>query len=124
AIPGYSESGRWQKLNPLKDYTIQQYAGYITLNAPLQQGQAVAIAYRVQSPFGHANDSVYGTFTGTAQPSNVLILKLIKPKSLLPQYRRAWRMLMKNIYPLGGRDIKQTGFQLNIFLNPPGQNPV
>ena len=124
AVPGQSEFGRWQKLQPTKDYVIQPNAGYITMNRSLQDNQALAIAYRVQSPYGHDNDQVYGTFTGTAQPSNVLVLKLIKPKSLNPQYKQAWRLLMKNIYALGGRDIKKAGFQLNIFLNLPGQPPT
>ena len=33
-------------------------------------------------------------------------------------------MQMKNIYSLGGRDIKQAGFELHIYYNPPGQPPV
>ncbi|MGA9408103.1 MAG: cell surface protein SprA [Bacteroidota bacterium] len=122
--PGWIESGRWQKLTPLKDYNIQVNAGYITLERSLQPGQAVAMAYRVQSLQGRAYDKIYGTFTGTGQPSNVLILKLIKPKSLLPQYGEAWRMLMKNIYSLGGRNISKAGFQLNIYYNPPGATQV
>ena len=94
------------------------------MNRSLQQGQALALAYRVENGQGRDDDSVYGTFTGTGQPSNVLVLKLIKPKSLLPQYTQAWRLLMKNIYALGGRDIKQAGFELHIYYNPPGQSPV
>ncbi len=124
AIPGQSEVGRWQKLTPTKDYVIQTNAGFITLNRSLQTGQALAIAYRVQNDANRDHDDVFGTFTGSGQPSNVLVLKLIKPKSLLPQYRQAWRMLMKNIYSLGGRDIKKAGFELHIYYNPPGQDPV
>ena len=125
STPGVSEVGRWQKLTLTKDYTIQPNAGYITMNRSLQDGQALAIAYRVQSGNGnHDQDKVFGTFTGSGQPSNVLVLKLIKPKKLDPQFRQSWRLLMKNIYSLGGRDIKKAGFQLNIYYNLPGQPPI
>ncbi len=124
AIPGETEVGRWQKLTPIKDYTVQQWAGYITLNRSLQTGQAIAMAYRVQSSLGHDQDNVYGTFTGSGQQSKVLVLKLIKPKSLLPENRQAWRLLMKNIYSLGGRDIKKAGFELHIYYNLPAASPV
>ncbi len=117
-IPGEIEVGQWDKLEPLKDYTIQQYAGYITLNRSLQQGQALAIAYRTQS------DSVYGTLTGTGVNDSILVLKLIKPKSLLSQNKVAWRMLMKNIYSLGGRDVKKTGFSLDIFYKLASAEPI
>ncbi|HTY10718.1 MAG TPA: cell surface protein SprA [Bacteroidota bacterium] len=123
-VQGQTEAGKWQKLVPSRDFTINQGAGYITMNRSVQDNQAIAIAYRVQNPSGHQFDAVYGTFTGTAQPSSVLILKLIKPRSLQPVYTQAWRLLMKNIYALGGRDIKSAGFQLNIYYNVPGQSPI
>jgi cell surface protein SprA len=47
-----------------------------------------------------------------------LILKMLKPKNLYsngPNYRVAWNQLLKNIYTLPGRNIKKTGFELDIF---------
>lgn len=124
ATPGLSEVGRWEKLEKQKDYTVQPYAGFISLNRSLQPGQAIAMAYRVENGPGSADDGIYGTFTGVGLKDSVLVLKLIKPKSLLPQYKVAWRMLMKNIYSLGGRDIKKSGFELHIYYNLPGQQPI
>ncbi|HTR81265.1 MAG TPA: cell surface protein SprA [Bacteroidota bacterium] len=123
-IPGQSESGLWQMLESGKDYTFQPYAGYITLNRSLQPDQAIAMAYRVQNGPGSADDSIYGTFTGTGLKDSVLVLKLIKPKTLLPQYKQAWRLLLKNIYSLGGQNISKNGFALHIYYTLPGKDPV
>ena len=123
-IPGRAESGLWTQLVRQKDFTIQPYAGYITLNTSLQPGQAIAMAYRVENGPGPADDSIYGTFTGSGATTNQLVLKLIKPKTLLPQDTIAWRMLLKNIYPLSGRDISKSGFELHIYYTLPGQQPV
>ncbi|HTX19419.1 MAG TPA: cell surface protein SprA [Bacteroidota bacterium] len=124
SIPGRSESGLWVQLVNQKDYTIQPYAGFLTLNISLQPGQAVAMAYRVENGPGPADDSYYGTFTGSGSVGSLLVLKLIKPKTLLPQDTVAWRLLMKNIYSLGGRDISKSGFELHIYYTLPGKQPV
>ena len=118
SVPGEIEVGRWERLERQKDYTINPYAGYISLNRSLQTTQALAMAYRLQ------DGAVYGTFTGTGSKDSVLVLKLLKPKSLLPQHKVAWRMLMKNIYSLGGKDIKKAGFDLHIYYNLSGAEPV
>ena len=86
AIPGQSESGRWQKLTPTKDYTDAGQCRLYHYEHVAATGAGGRHGVQSRHATGRANDDVYGTFTGTGQPSNVLVLKLIKPKSLLPQY--------------------------------------
>jgi cell surface protein SprA len=118
------ETGRWEQLKRQVDYTVNPYAGYISLNRSLQQNQALAIAYRVENGSGPEDDIYYGTFSNTGRKDSVLVLKLIKPRALLPQNRVAWRMQMKNIYSLGGKDIKKAGFNLHIYYGLSGTEPV
>jgi cell surface protein SprA len=119
------ESARWEKLRQQVDYTIHPYAGYISLNTSLQANQALAIAYRVENNPGPNDDTYYGTFYSTLGQDSVLVLKLIKPRGLVPQNKAAWRLLMKNIYSLGGaKDIKKAGFDLHIYYSLSGQEPV
>ncbi len=116
---------RWEKLRPQIDYSIHPYAGYISLNSSLQGNQALAIAYRVENNPGPSDDSYYGTFFNTLGKDSVLVLKLIKPRGLVPQNKAAWQLLMKNIYSLGGaKDIKKGGFDLHIYYTLSGQEPV
>ncbi len=39
---------------------------------------------------------------------------MVKPDNLQPQYNIAWSLMLKNIYPLGPRNIKQEGFEFDI----------
>jgi cell surface protein SprA len=113
--PGEIEEGRWVRLDPDKDYRIDQAGGFITLNRATE-GLAVALAYRVEGLTASPNDDqFYGTLTSKETPADsVLVFKLIKPKNLLPSNKVAWLMMMKNYYPLGGTKIQKAGFTLDM----------
>ncbi|MHB1050429.1 MAG: T9SS outer membrane translocon Sov/SprA [Bacteroidota bacterium] len=120
--PGRVEVGRWDKLEPVRDYRLNLYSGVITINRSIQDGQAIGIAYRIENGAGSNDDLVYGTLTkNETGDDSVLVLKLIKPKNLLPQYKDAWKLMLKNIYPLGGRKISKAGFELNIYYKESGK---
>lgn len=120
--PGLVENGKWDKLDPSKDFRLNLKSGVITINRSIQDGQAIAIAYRIENGAGPDDDSYYGTLTKNELPNDsVLVLKLIKPKNLLPQYKDAWKLMLRNIYPLGGRKISETGFELNIYYKESGK---
>jgi cell surface protein SprA len=120
--PGLVEAGKWDKLEPYKDYRLNLNSGVITINRSVQDGQAVAIAYRIESGPGAGDDLVFGTLTkNETGTDSVLVLKLIKPKNLLPQNKDAWKLMLKNIYPLGGRKISKAGFDLNIYYKESGR---
>ena len=125
-VPGEVEVGRFIKLDPSSDYSYHQYAGYITLNRSLQPEQAIAVAYTLPDSLNSKQSMNIGNFgskVDTAAKGLKLVMKLVRPQKLGPQYKTAWRMMLKNIYPLGGRGIKKEGFELKIVYEVPGKEP-
>ena len=128
ADPGQTETGRFTLLQEGTDYTVHYETGYITFNTQIQDQDAIAVAYEVDNTqVGDQDDSFYGDFLNTTTTSDTtkkLVLKLIKPSYLKPQYTQAWKLLLKNIYPIGGRNIKKEGFEFQVKYETPGQDPV
>ncbi len=123
-VPGEVEVGRFIRLDPNSDYTYHQYAGYITLNRSLQPEQAIAVAYTLPDTLNPKDNMNVGNFgSRDTSKSMKLVMKLVRPQKLGPQYKTAWRMMMKNVYPLGGRGIKKEGFELKIVYEVPGKEP-
>ena len=116
--PGLSETGRFELLKPDTDYVLHPETGYLTFYTQIQDQDAIAVAYEVEnSDPGVVDDSYYGEFLNKRTQSdtiNNLILKLIKPAYLKPQYKEAWKLLLKNIYNIGYTNIKPENFYLNI----------
>ena len=125
-IPGKSETGRFIQLTQDVDYTLQPETGYITFKTQINDDDIIAVAYRVENGQAANDDLFYGEFLSTANAANdsVLVLKLVKPKNLQPQFKEAWKLLMKNFYSLGGRNIKQDNFVFNLAYEVPGQDPI
>jgi cell surface protein SprA len=122
-IPGQIEVGRFVKLKR-DQYILHPQTGYITLATNVQNEQAIAVAYRAENGPGSTDDIFYGEFTNVARDtSQRLVLKLVKPRNLIPQFKTAWSMLLKNIYSVGGRDLKKESFTLNLYYLPPGREP-
>ena len=122
-VPGEIEVGGFFRLDPGTDYVYNADAGIISMNRALQPDQAVAVAFEWTDLAGNVVD--YGNFgSRTPLDSLKLILKLVRPKNLDPQMRTAWRMMLKNRYPLGGRGIKKDGFELHLEYEIYGQSPV
>ncbi|MHB1686048.1 MAG: T9SS outer membrane translocon Sov/SprA [Ignavibacteriaceae bacterium] len=125
-VPGQTEVGRFVLLTPDVDYTLHPETGYITFNTQIQDQDVIAVAYRVENLPGPQDDSFYGEFLNSAasDTSKKLVLKLVKPAYLKPSMTEAWQLLLKNIYPIGGVNIKQDGFVFNIKYEIPGADPV
>ena len=115
---GTRERGLFVKLNQDQyDLDGYGYIGVLSLKTNVQDQQIVAIAYRTA---GNASTAAtqYGEFTRDLDTSRTLILKMVKPKNLHSNSRNftvAWDQLLKNIYPLGGRNIKKSGFELDVY---------
>ena len=130
--PGLEYSGRFVMLQNGVDYTVHPETGYITFNTQIQDQDAIAVAFRIEGPTSNADDDrYYGEFvnagnTDSTVTNQTLVLKLVKPDNLKPggAYTDAWRLLLKNIYPLGGTQINQQGFKLDIKYDPPVGDPV
>ncbi len=114
---------RWVKLNDGVDYSFDQYAGFISFKSAIQETEALAVAMRVNQGPGEADDLFFGEFTQDLSDTSFIVLKLIKPKNLNPNYKDAWKLQLRNIYPIGGRDIKKEDFKLDIFYRIEGQEP-
>jgi len=128
AVPGQSETGRFVLLTPGVDYTLHPETGFITFNTQVQDNDIIAVAYRVENGPSTSDDLFYGEFLNSAgaDTTSKLVLKLIKPRNLQPggNFAEAWKLLLKNIYPIGGRNIKKEGFEFKIKYQLDGQDPV
>lgn len=112
---GEVEVGRFIRLDEGKDYTYDKYLGYLSLNRTLQPEQAIAVAFTLPS-------GDIGTFSSRDSiKDGKLVLKLVRPRQLGPHMKHAWALMLKNIYPLGGRNIKKDGFTFELYYQPPGR---
>lgn len=133
-IPGTQEiDRRWILLQPGVDYDLHPETGFITFRTQIQDQDAIAIAYRIEGPPSPTDDEYEGEFVkdlqgktdvNTGLPIKRLVLKLVKPPNLQPQFKQAWKLQLRNIYPVGGRDVKQEGFQLDIKFRVEGREPT
>lgn len=118
-------NNRFVLLSP-GDYDFHPETGYITFKTQIQDQDAIAVAYRVQGPTPSEDDDVfYGEFLKDVMADSTakIILKLVKPPNLQPQFKKAWKLQLRNIYPVGGRALKEEGFQFDIKFLRPGQEP-
>ncbi len=106
---------RFQQLVENVDYIFHAATGYITFKTNIQKTDAIAVAYRTA-------DSTYGEFL-TDIKDTVIVLKLVKPKNLEPSYKQAWKLQLRNIYALGGRDVNEEGFEFDMFYTIEGKEP-
>jgi len=121
-ISGEQETGRFLKLTEGSDYEIHPFTGFITMKTSVNEQDIIAVAFK-QGPDG--STATYGQFINTVdQGDSVIILKLVKPKNLQPQYKQAWKLKLKNIYPTGARNVKKEGFEFKIKYEVVGQDPT
>ncbi|GMU86652.1 MAG: hypothetical protein AMXMBFR48_18940 [Ignavibacteriales bacterium] len=126
-VNGRIVKGRFIKLVQGKDYTINDGAGFVSFKATPNETDILAVSYSIDGDLeGPSDDQFFGEFLSeaTSDTSKRLVLKLIKPQNLQPSNTTAWRLLLKNIYPLGVRNIKKEGFELDIKYEIDGQDPV
>ena len=93
------------------EYTLNEHLGYISLNSPLNNNEVLAVAYEYTY---RGQTYTVGEFStsGVTSP-NCLYVKMLKGTTLTPSYKN-WDLMMKNIYSLGGYEIKQDDFDVNV----------
>ena len=127
SIPGLTEiDRRFVLLTEGTDYVIHPETGFISFKTQIQEQDAIAVSYYVEGVSNAKEDDVYyGEFTREAVSGSAkrLVLKLIRPSSLQPQFKDAWKLQLKNIYPMGGRRIKEEGFSMDIKKIVEGGEP-
>jgi len=131
AKPGEVVINTFKKLNPGIDYTVNYKTGFISFKTNIQRDKAIAIAYRIKGNNQGApdDDLIFGEFKesvdGKLPQNGYRVLKLVKISGeLLPAYKEAWKLQLRNIYPIGGREIKKEGFEFDIKYEKSGGNPV
>lgn len=127
SIPGRREIDRRFILLQLGvDYEIHEETGYISFKTQIQDQDAIAAAFRLEGPTSSPDDDVYyGEFLQDVGRDSTarIVLRLIKPPNLQPQFKDAWKLQLRNIYPIGGRDIKEDGFVFDIKFQIEGTEP-
>lgn len=116
--------GRFIQLTEGVDYTYDEFAGFISFRTQILETEAIAVAFRREGQPGEDNDIFYGQFAQNLSDTSFIVLKLIKPTNLQPKFDKAWKLQLRNIYPIGGRDIKQEDFKLDITYRVEGQEPT
>lgn len=121
AIEGEVEVGSFLQLTPKVDFDYHAEAGILSLKTSLQPDQAVVVAYTVQG-------RDIGTFgSKTQRDGRRLVMKLVKPKRLETSpgsMKTAWKLMLKNRYPVGGGGLQKNNFTFNIQYELSGQSPV
>ncbi|HCY77178.1 MAG TPA: cell surface protein SprA [Ignavibacteriales bacterium] len=125
-VPGKSDAGRFTLLTPDVDYILHPETGFITFKTAINEQDIIAVAFRQENGQGASDDFKYGEFLapGDTNTTQRLVLKMVKPRNLQPGYKIAWSLMLKNIYPLGPRNIKQEGFEFDIKREIEGQEPA
>ncbi len=102
-----------RKLRP-NEYTLNPYFGYITLSQKLNPNEALAVAVEYTV---NGQRFQIGEFSTDVPPNpdtpSVLFLKLLKNINVRPDLP-TWRLMMKNIYPLGSFQIQRKDFELQV----------
>lgn len=102
------------------EYTFQPQLGYISLNTQVNADDIVGVAYRYTY-----NGQIYqvGEFPEDISPdtsnAKVMFLKMVKGVAASPKLP-IWKLMMKNIYSIGGGNISSTDFKLNVMYQDPG----
>jgi cell surface protein SprA len=125
-----------RKLTP-QEYTLNPQLGYISLRQRLNNDEVLAVSFQytvggqVYQVGEFANDGVIATDVvenpNPNQPpvnNQSLVVKLLK-SNLTNVSEPIWDLMMKNIYNLGGFQLTQEDFRLNIFYQyPPELNYI
>jgi cell surface protein SprA len=108
-----------RKLNT-SEYTFNPQLGYISLNTQVNPDDILGVAYRYTY-----NGRVYqvGEFAEDLPPDTtnqkVMFMKLLKAQSPNPTLP-LWKLMMKNVYALGGLGVSKEDFRLNVLYQDPG----
>lgn len=93
------------------EFTVNKALGFISLKTSLRNDEILAVAY--EYTLGGKVFQVGEFSTDGIEAPQTLIVKLLKGTSTSPA-NMVWDLMMKNIYYLGGLQVKQEKFQLNV----------
>jgi cell surface protein SprA len=93
------------------EYTVNSILGYISLNSELDQQKILAVAYEYtyNGKVYHVGELSTGGITG----SQALFVKLLRSTAIDPTFY-VWDLMMKNVYNLGGYNLNDSAFRLDV----------
>ncbi len=102
------ESARMLSSN---EYDLNATLGYISIKSALNADEVLAVAF--EYTYGGQVYQV-GEFSGDiTNTESALFVKMLKSTTTSPRLPM-WRLMMKNVYSLGGYQIQKKNFKLNI----------
>lgn len=101
------------------EYSINTSLGFISLNAPLNNDEVLAVSY--QYVYQGQTYQVGEFSTDGVAGQNALILKLLKGTITNPRFTR-WDLMMKNIYNLSAYQVSKENFRLDVWYNNPASS--
>ncbi|MFN0728304.1 T9SS outer membrane translocon Sov/SprA [Polaribacter gochangensis] len=120
---GYSMLQNARKLEE-NEYTLNPQLGFISLNRKLSDGEVLAVAYEYTVVGSSETSFKVGELSndGIVAPSN-LAVKLLRSEIITTKRTVAgneeqfptWKLMMKNVYPLGVFPLTQDGFRFEIL---------
>lgn len=93
------------------EYTLNSTLGYISVKTALNSDEVLAVAY--EYTYGGKAYQVGEFSSDITSTDDAIYLKMLKATTVNP-YLPAWRLMMKNVYSLGGYQIQKSHFKLNI----------
>lgn len=110
----YEKVENARMLSP-SEYTLNEHLGYISLNTALNNNEVLAVAY--QYTYRGQTYTVGELSSSGVNAPQCLYLKMLKGTTLSPQYK-SWDLMMKNVYSIGGYDLKSDGFEVEVvYMN-------
>jgi cell surface protein SprA len=117
--PGQVESTRFQQLSEGSDYIFHPETGYLSLLFDIKDSEVLAVSYSIENELSaFEDDIIYGEFLEELvnSPDTILVLKLIKPRNLIPSFEDAWKLKLKNIYKIEPYLGGVTNLDFDIYL--------
>ena len=126
----YSILENARKLEPNREYTVNNQLGYISLNQRLSNDEVLAVAYQytyqgqVYQVGEFANDGV----NATEFEENNGVVTQVNPQALVVKMLKSnvtvvgdpiWDLMMKNFYATTAFQLSQEDFKLNILYTDP-----
>ncbi|MCL1787193.1 MAG: cell surface protein SprA, partial [Defluviitaleaceae bacterium] len=102
------------RLLTANEYTYNSKLGFISLNSALNTDQVLAVAFQYQV-IGDENIYQVGEFSNEVYAPNSIRVKLLKSTNLNPK-GPLWKLMMKNVYSIGGYQVSAEKFRLNILF--------
>lgn len=94
-----------------REYKLNATLGYISINTALNADEVLAVAY--EYTYGGKVYQV-GEFSGDITSTDQsLYLKMLKGTTTTPKLP-AWKLMMKNVYALGGNNLQKSNFKMQI----------